>query len=520
VRRLLSALLAAPLLLLVAGASEAGARDVPEGFQWGVAIAGFQTEMGRDRDIDRGSDWWAWTHDRANITAGRVTSDRPERGPGFFARYRQDVDLAARDLHLNAFRLGIEWSRIFPRSTAQARTLAQLDRLADKDALERYRSILERIRTRGMTPWVTLNHFTLPLWISDPIAAREAFAKVGPDDPPPTGFGPRGWLDRSTVTEFAKYARYLAWKLGDVVDDWITLNEPVVVTTNGYVNVPGVLAGNFPPGVFSFTAARTVLRRLADANAAAYDAIKAQDSENAGGGRACARVGFVHNMIAFTPADPSSSADVRGTDHADYLFNRLFLDSVVKGYRDNNADGRITASERNRRRAGKADFIGVNYYFRGRVTGQAAPLTPVIPVLDFLPATTYRTPSTPTAPPCPTTCTDFGWEIYPRGFRRVLATAGAYGLPIYVTENGISDADDDQRPDYLRSHLRAMRDAIRAKEADVRGYFHWSLTDNFEWAVGYNQKFGLYAFDAQTLARTARPSASLYARIARTGRIP
>lgn len=519
-RRLLPALLTAPLLLLAAGAADSGARDVPEGFQWGVAIAGFQTEMGRDRDVDRGSDWWAWTHDRANIAAGRVTADRPEHGPGFFSLYRHDVGLASRALHLNAFRLGIEWSRIFPRSTARARTLAQLDRLADKDALERYRAIIERIRARGMTPWVTINHFSLPLWISDPIAARDAFAKVGPNDPPPTGFGPRGWLDRSTVTEFAKYARYLAYKLGDVVDEWITLNEPVVLTTNGYVNAPGVLAGNFPPGVFSFTAARIVLRRLADANAAAYDAIKAQDREDAGGDRRRARVGVVQNMIAFTPASPSSASDVRGAEHADYLFNRLFLDAVVKGYRDADADGRITASERDRRRAGKADFLGVNYYFRGRVTGQDAPLTPVIPVLDFLPATTYRTPSTPNAPPCPTTCTDFGWEIYPQGFRQVLKTAGAYGLPLYVTENGIADADDDQRPAYLRSHLRAMRDAIRAKEADVRGYFHWSLTDNFEWAVGYGQKFGLYAFDPRTLARTARPSARLFARVARTGQIP
>ena len=206
--------------------------------------------------------------------------------------------------------------------------------------------------------------------------------------------------------------------------------------------------------------------------------------------------------------------------HADYLFNRLMLDSVVRGHRDRNADGVITADERDARRANKADFVGLNYYFRGRITGLGTPLTPLIPILDFAPSTQYRSVSFPTAPPCPTTCTEFGWEIYPQGFRRVLGIAGDYGRQVIVTENGLADADDDQRAGYLTSHLRAMRAAIRAREADVRGYFHWSLVDNFEWAVGYAQRFGLYTFDPRTLRRTARPSASLFARIARTDRIP
>jgi beta-galactosidase len=468
--------------------------------------------MGRGHNVDRHSDWWAWTHDPKNIANGTVTHDRPERGPGFLARYGTDIDLAAHKLHLNAFRLGIEWSRIFPRSTRKAHGLRALDKLANHSALARYRAILERIRADGMTPWVTLHHYSLPRWIHDPIAARDAFAKVGPNDPPPTGFGPSGWLDRSTVTEFHKYADYLAWKLGDLVDNWMTINEPIVQVANGYVNIPGVAAG-FPPGARSFTAAATVLKHLEDANKTAYDAIKAHDHT--------ARVGIVQNMVAFTPANPASARDVSATRHADYIFNRLFLDAALKGNRDNNLDGRIESGEHHPRLAGKADFIGVNYYFRGRVTGLPGPLTPRIPVLDFLPATTYRSTTAPNAPKCPTTCSgNQGSEIYPAGFRQVLKEAGRYGRPVFVTENGIGTSDDGQRRAYLRSHLRAMHDAMRAKEADVRGYFHWSLVDNFEWNLGYGSHFGLYRFDPQTLRLTPRPSTRVYARVARTGLLP
>src|SRR5918994_1222671 len=194
--RLTSRALALLLVHLLAFPVAAAARDFPRDFRWGTSISGFQTEMSQDRHLDPGSDWWAWTHDSTNIDRGIVTDDRPEDGPGFLARYRTDVDLAARKLHLGAFRLGLEWSRLFPRSTRGAHGLRALDRLADHTALARYRAILKRIRARGMAPWVTLNHYTLPRWIHDPIAARNAFARVGPNDAPPTGFGPRGWLDR------------------------------------------------------------------------------------------------------------------------------------------------------------------------------------------------------------------------------------------------------------------------------------------------------------------------------------
>ena len=526
-----TAVLAVLALLTFVPAAGAANGDLPfpRGFLWGTALAGFQAEAGgQPSNADTGSDWWAWTHDPSNVEDGRTTADLPESGPGHWARYREDLRLASKGLHLGAFRLSVEWSRIFPRSTAAVSVgrrisvgdLRRLDAIADQSAVRHYAAELRRIRAEGMTPFVTLSHFSLPLWAHDPIAARDAFAGVGPDDPPPTGFGPAGWLDPATVPEFRKYAAYLGWKYGKLVDFWTPINEPMAVVANGYVNIPGVLAGNFPPGVFSFTGAIQVVRNLVRANAAAYGALKRTDRLGYAHARFPAAVGLVQNMIAFTPADPSSPEDTLAVAHADYLFNRLFLNAAVQGRIDDNADGVIQPSERNPRLAHKADFIGVNYYYRGRAAALGGPLTPTIPVLDFVPSTAYRTPLAPDAPPCPSTCSDFGSEIYPDGFRDVLRTAGSYKLPVYVTENGIADAADSMRASYLVRHLRVLQSAIADGSADVRGYIYWSLTDNFEWAAGYFPKFGLFAFDPVTLARTERPSARMLARIARLNTVP
>jgi beta-glucosidase/6-phospho-beta-glucosidase/beta-galactosidase len=493
------------LVLVLAAPGVAAARDFPKDFLWGTAIAAFQTEAGgRPAHADTNSDWWAWSHDPANIAAGRVSGDRVERGPGHWSRYRTDARLARRRLGANAFRLSIEWSRLFPRATHGARTPRQLDRLVDHAAARHYEAELRAIRGLGMRPMLTLNHFTLPTWLHDPIAVREAFAGVGPDDPTPA-VERAGWLDERTVREFGRFAAWAAWRYGDLVDLWVTINEPMVVAVNGYVNVAGAFAGWFPPGVYSFPAAVRAVRNLAKANALAYDAVHRQDGR--------ARVGPVQNMIAFTGGR-------RGVEHADYVFNRVFLNAAVKGWDDKDVDGRIEAGERRRDLRGRADFIGVNYYFRSRVTELPGPASSTVALFDFLPTNTYRYPLNPAGPPCPTVCTDFGAEVYPQGFRGVLRTAGSYGLPVYVTENGLADADDDMRSEYLVDHLRVLRGAMRDGLARVKGYFAWSLMDNFEWAAGYYPKFGFFSYDPRTLARHERPSARLFHTISRFGRLP
>jgi beta-galactosidase len=500
------------VLLALATPGVAAARDFPRDFLWGTAIAAFQTEAGgHPANADPRSDWWVWSHDARNVADGHVSGDRVERGPGHWRTWRGDLLLARNRLASNAFRMSIEWSRLFPRSPGRARTPRQLDRLVNQKAARHYAAELDAIRGLGMTPMVTLNHFTLPTWLHDPIAAREAFARVGPDDPVPR-LKRGGWLDARAVRQFSRFAAWAAWRYGDLVDLWVTINEPMVVAVQGYVNVAGTLAGWFPPGAFSFPGAIRVARDLAEASALGYDAVHRWDRH--------ARVGLVQNMIAFTPADPASAADRRGAEHADYVFNRLLLNAAVRGWDDRNVDGRIEAGERRRDWRGRSDFIGVNYYFRSRVTGLGAPVTTTVPLFDFLPAQSYRTPEDPSAPPCPTTCTDFGAEIYPAGFRTVLREAGAYRLPVYVTENGLADADDKQRADYLVDHLRVLRGVMRDHLARVKGYLAWSLMDNFEWSAGYYPKFGFFSFNPNTLQRHERPSARVFRRIARFGALP
>lgn len=505
-------------MLVALALSPAAAHAQGKGFAWGTAISGFQAEPGgRPSNVDRRSDWYRWVTDPQNIARGAVSGDRPERGPGFWRAYRRDLDLARGTLHAKVFRTSIEWSRIFPRSTRRVRVgarvdlreLRALDALADHRAVRHYRRILVAARRRGLRPFITVSHFSLPLWIHDPIAVRDAFAGAGPEDPLPRGLERAGWLDAGTGVELGKYAAYLAWKYGALVDIWNPINEPFAVAVTGYVNIAPLFAGNFPPGVASFPAAVAVLRHLRDANRRAYDEIHRWDRR--------AQVGLVQNMIAFTPADPASARDVRATGHANHLFNRLLVDAAVDGFYDDDFDGVADPGERRPGRAGKADFVGVNYYYRGRVTGLDRPLTPRIPVSDFLPALAYRSLLNPVAPACPTECSDFGNEIYPAGLRDVLAIAGSYRRPVWITEHGIADADDDQRARFLLDHVDVLRRAIADGVARVRGYLHWTLTDNYEWAAGYAMRFGLFSYDPDTLARTARPSAALYGRIASGG---
>ncbi|MEO8092079.1 MAG: glycoside hydrolase family 1 protein [bacterium] len=510
----------------VAPSSAAATEPFPDDFLWGTALAGFQAEAGKGRNADPVSDWYVWMHDPGNIAAGTVSGDVPEDGPGHWQRFRHDLDLVAGDLQNNAFRFSIEWSRIFPRSTEEidvgARIdeadLKRLDKLADQRAVHHYRNVLRAAAKRDITPFVTLHHWTIPTWLHDPIATRAALAGRGPNDPLPE-LDAGGWLESETVGEFEKYAAYVGWKLGARADHWNTLNEPLVQVTNGFVNVPGLIGAYWPPGVFSFTGAIAALLNLEQANSVAYDALKRFDRSDADGDGSASRVGPVMNMIAFTPANPSSPAYQEATEHADYLFNRLFLNAVVRGDIDANADGAISPGEE-QLHGRKADFVGLNYYFRSRVSALGFSLTPAIPILDFIPATTYASPADPSLPACPTTCSELGAEIYPEGFRRVIGTAAGYGLPVYVTENGIADEDDDQRPVYLTEHLRQLRLAIAEDDADVRGYFHWSLMDNLEWVYGYQPKFGLYSVDPDSLERTSRPSARLYAEIAGENALP
>src|SRR6266849_6315409 len=513
------------LVILLPGAATAGvALPFPEGFLWGTAISAFQSEMGLGAPTDQNTDWWVWAHDPQNIANHIVSGDLPEAGPGFYDLYPTDARLAQRQLGTNALRLSIEWSRIFPASTAAVDisggftpgVLSALDALADQTEVAHYRAVLTALRNRNLEPVVTLNHFSLPLWVHEPLAIRDALAPLnGFTDPVPAGLTRAGWLDPSIVDEFAKFAAYAGFKFGDLVDTWCTINEPVVVLVSGFANIAGV-GGNFPPGSFSAAAIVQALPQLLAAHARAYDALHATDTADADGDGVAVRAGIVHNMVAFHPANPMSALDVSGAMHADYIYNRVFLNAITTGAADLNLDGDTDdPGEMRPDLAGRSDFIGVNYYQRAVVTGYGAALTPYIPLFDFLPTISYQTPQNPGAPFCPSTCSDFGWEIYPPGLREVLTFVGTLGVPVYITENGIADAADRLRAKFIFDHLETLQAVIVDHVADVRGYFHWSLTDNFEWSSGYFPKFGLASFDAMTGKRKLRAGARPYRSIAR-----
>ena len=516
-------------LLAVPSSAFAGAsapQAFPKGFIWGVAGAGFQSEMGGGAaNSDTKTDWWAWTHDAANIATHHVSGDQPENGPGGW-KTNFAADIAnAKSIGMKSWRMGIEWSRIFPSSTSSVKigstvstaNLKALDKLANKAAVAKYRAIITAARTAGMNPFVTLNHFTLPLWAHDPIAARDALATRRPDDPVPASLTKAGWLSTSTVTEFRKYAAYAAWKFGDLVDWWSPVNEPMVVTVNGYANVPGAIAGYFPPGAYCYRCAIKASENLVAANAVAYTEVHAKDTKDADKDGKKSRVGLVQNMIHFVPSNAANAADVAATVHADQVFNRLSLDGMVKGIVDHNANGRVDAGETDPNLANKADFVGVNYYYRGRVTGLGFSLSSAIPLLDFAPATSYAWDLNPTAAACPTLCSDFGSEIDTDGFGAVLREAATYGKPLLIAENGMADSTDAKRPGFLVRHLDQVQKVASQKPGGVPvlGYYQWSLTDNFEWVAGYRPKFGLYSFNPTTLARTARPSATVFGGIAK-----
>jgi beta-glucosidase/6-phospho-beta-glucosidase/beta-galactosidase len=514
----------AGIVLLATAAGAGVVQPFPPGFLWGTAISGFQSDMGVGAPNDPGTDWWVWVRDPANIAAGRVTGDLPEAGPGFYDQFPRDARLARRGLRNNALRFGIEWSRIFPTSTAAVdasggftpAVLAALDALADPAEVEHCRAVLTELRRRGLEPMVTLNHFSLPLWLHDPIEVRDAFAPVDPlAGGVPAGLQLAGWLDAAIVGEFAKLAAYAGWKFGDLADLWCTINEPVVVLVSGFVNAPGI-GGNFPPGVFNFAAVVQAMPQLVAAHARAYDALHATDGADANLDGTAVWAGAVHNMVAFAPASSGNPLDVSGAAHADYLFNRLFPTAITSGAFDQNLDGDTDdPGEQRPDLAGRSDFLGVNYYLRGTVTGLGVSVTPLVPLFDFVPVQSYQTPENPSAPPCPSQCTDFGWEIYPAGLREVLLWADTLGIPLFVTENGIADAADTRRAQYLFDHLATLQQVIAQGEADVRGYFQWSLTDNFEWSSGYYPRFGLYSYDPATGTRQRRRSGRVYRTVAR-----
>jgi beta-glucosidase len=420
----------------------------PPGFLWGTATAAHQVE-GQNSN----NQWWDWEQQPGRIWHG----DRSGDACGWWRDPEPDLDRAAA-LGQNAHRLSIEWSRIEPR-----------EGFYDDAAIERYRAMLQALRQRGMTPMVTLHHFTNPRWLEEQ----------------------GGWLHPATPQRFARFAARAVQALGDLCALWCTINEPIVYATQGF------LLGIWPPGESNIARTLRVASAMLRGHAEASAAIRSVNP--------AARVGLVHQLRLFDPAT-QDARDVAVAANWDYLFNGVVLHALRTGrVLPPVGAGRMWPGLR-----GSCDFFGLNYYTRERVA-----FDPRAPGLIF--GRRFTPADVPQG--------DVGFEgktygeIYPAGLYRALRRAARLRLPIYITETGLPDAHDDRRPGFLLGHLAAAHRAIQSG-VDLRGVFLWTLIDNFEWSEGWGLRFGLYALDERTQARRLRRSGALFAAIARANAIP
>jgi len=482
-------------------------RVLPDGFLWGTAISSFQAEMGLGEPSDD-TDWWAWVHDPTNVEVKRVSGDTPLKGPGFWELYEDDLRRAREELGCNSVRLSVDWGRVFPEPTTgvdvkvvrdargnvvdvdlSRETMAELRRLTDMESIGRYREILASAKNNDLTPMVTLYHWPLPLWLHDPIACRDDLANAQA----------RGWLDQGTIVEFAKYSALIADQMGDIIDLYATVNEARIVAEHGYLTE----RGEFPPGLNDPRLFIQCLKHLSMAHGVAYQQVKRWDKEKASP-LGPATAGVVVVLQAFEPDDPKKPEDVAASRLVEYMFNEWNLNAVFHGDYDMNADMVIQPAEQHPWLVKGCDYIGVNYYTKWRVKSRGGD-----PLLDFMFA------------PGRGQLSDYGWENYPWGLRKVVDWAyKRYRRPIYVTENGVADAEDKLRTRYLTGHLEELQKAIELDGVPVKGYYHWTLTDSFEWSDGYKIHFGLYKVDPETKERTPTKAVQVFKAAASTNSLP
>ncbi len=391
--------------------------EFPKGFLWGAATSAHQVE-GNNRN-----DWTEWEA----VNAERLSKENggkypPEnfisgRACDHYNRFREDFDIA-KSLGHNANRFSIEWSRIEPEEGKW-----------DEKEIEHYREVIKALRERGIEPFVTIWHWTLPVWLRDK----------------------GGVLSTNFPEYFKKYAKKIASELGSEIQFWITVNEPEIYAMNSY------LRGKWPPQRKSLRLYIRVMRNLAEAHRSAYKTIHNDHPE--------AKVGAATNLSYFEAGSGTANQLLKWL--AERYWNYYFLRKTTAYF----------------------DFIGLNYYFHNRIYyGFNKNVNKII--------------------------SDLGWEVYPDGLYHVLKDLAELKKPIYITENGMADAKDLYRADFIKNSLKNIHKAM-SENADVRGYLHWSLLDNFEWESGFGPRFGLVEMDYKTLERRIRQSAYEYAKIAK-----
>lgn len=441
----------------------------PSDFQWGAATASYQIEGSTDADGKGESIWDRFTH-----TPGQIwNNETGDLACDHYRRYREDVKMMA-DLGLNTYRFSISWPRIFPNGKG----------ILNQKGLDFYRRLIDELHKHKIKPAVTLYHWDLPQPLQDQ----------------------GGWNNRDTAYYFADYAAAVFESLDLPVELWITLNEPWVVAYLGHA------FGIHAPGISDFSTALQVGHHLLLAHGLAVRVFREAD-------RGEEPIGITLNLAPVQP-NTDSPEDIEAAKRSDGFMNRWFLDPLFRGYYPPEMveifSRRLKLPDQEEGDAAiisqPVDFLGINNYTRVLVESSGSQD-------DFM--------GNPVNPP-DQEYTEMGWEVYPEGLYQLLTRVHHdYGpLPLYVTENGAAfpdqlttagEVEDPRRINYLQSYLQA---AWRAIEAGVplKGYYVWTLMDNFEWAFGYSKRFGLIYIDYQTQKRYLKKSAHWYKEvIARNG---
>jgi beta-glucosidase len=416
------------------------ARDFPSGFLWGSNIAAHHSEGNNSN-----TDWWEDEQARRSISepSGLATDS--------LHRFAEDWHLAA-DSGQNAIRFSIEWSRIEPSPGAFS-----------GEALDHYREVIGLASDLGLTPVVTLHHFTNPLWFA----------------------GGGGWAADDSVERFERYVRRVGTALGDLMPFVNPINEPQSIVQGGY------LLATDPPRMQDMDLAHRVTANLIKAHAAAGQALRETTP---------ARVGLCMAASDHVPAGHGTEQR-RARDAFRHLMVGVYLDALTAG----RITGLRVPDQEVPGLAGTDHFVGVQYYSTFVVgpderdqarNGVAVAVSP-------LPGERRS---------------QLGWFWHPDGLGRVLDEVAAAGLPIYVTENGLPTKDDLERIEYIKLHLDQVHEAI-GRGLDIRGYFYWSIIDCFEWNRGFEPTFGLAAVDRITMRRIPKPSLAWYGGVARANRL-
>ncbi|MBQ7805808.1 GH1 family beta-glucosidase [Rhodococcus sp. (in: high G+C Gram-positive bacteria)] len=442
--------------------------EFPTSFVWGTATAAYQIE-GAVAEDGRGPSIWDEFCDRPGVVVG---GDTGTVAADHYHRWESDIELM-NQLGLDAYRLSLSWSRILPTGSGAV----------NAKGLDFYDRLIDRLCSAGITAAVTLFHWDLPL----------ALQEQG------------GWMNRDTSYRLGEYAQVVGERLSDRIGMWMPLNEPVVHTLYGHAL--GVHAPGLALGFEAFQAAHHQLL----GHGLAVEALRATG---------CTNIGIASNHAPVRAASDSPE-DVMAADIYDHVVNWMFADPVLVGKYPADEFAQLLSGpvdEDLKIIGAPLDWYGINYYeptmIAAPVEGQGTEGVLEVDLPPGLPFAPVAITGYPT--------TDFGWPIVPEGLGEILRTFHArFGdalPPIYITESGCSfhdapDAagvvDDEARIDYHDAHLRALRSAMD-DGVDVRGYFVWSLLDNFEWAAGYKERFGLVHVDFDTQKRTPKTSFEWY----------